>query len=242
MKNTRLILVLLGMILLVLSPAWQTQEKKDIQAVLVKVVRDVEKKGSEAKAWTKALSNDQLKAGYEIKTLKGSAALISFLDNSKIVVRENSLVQIKGQVQGKQIIDRDVYMERGKLQFEVKKQEAEQFRFTSPISVASIRGTGGEIDSYGGDSAWALCTHGSFDFANSHSHDHVIIDAGHIGFTYGNGSLTWRPANQNELGGANTNLGGGQDTSHTGGNTKDLIIYGEDQNGQPKRIVIKIQQ
>jgi len=248
MKHVKITIVWLALTLMVLSPAWQTQEsKKDIQAVLVRVVKDVEKKGGGTTAWTKALSNDQLKAGYEVKTLKGSAALISFLDNSKIVVRENSIVQIKGQTQGKNIIDRDIYMERGKLQFDVKKQEQEQFRFTSPISVASIRGTGGELNSYGGDSSSALCTHGSFDFLNTRSNRHELIFAGHIGFTYGDGTLNFRNANQNELGGANTNLGGqggGQDTSHVGGQgtTKDLIIYGEDQNGQPKKIIIKIQQ
>lgn len=242
--------------LMVASVAWQSQTKKDIQAVLVKVVRDVEKKGGTT-AWQKAVSADQLKAGYQVKTNRGSAALISFLDNSKIVVRENSIVQIKGQVQGKQIIDRDVYMERGKLQFDVRKQETEQFRFTSPISVASIRGTGGEINSYGGDSSSALCTHGSFDFVNTRSNRQITVGAGQIAFTYSDGSVTSRRASQNEVGNANTNIGGqgggtggtggtgggSRDTTHVGSTpSKELIIYGEDQNGQPKRIIIKIQQ
>lgn len=131
------IIVLVGM----LSLGQQgRQDKKDISAYIVKVIRDVNMK-SPTTGWQKAIPLSQLKSGYEVKTDKGSLAMILFADQSKLILREKSIVTIKGEVRGKEILSRSVHMERGNMIFNVKKAETEQFRFSSPISVASIRGT-----------------------------------------------------------------------------------------------------
>jgi len=143
-KKNSILLVVLVVAVMVMSPAWVPQDgKRDIQAILVKVINNVEK-NVPSKGFTKAVNYDQLKAGYDVRTGAKSIAVVKFLDNSKLVVREKSLATISGQVQGKEILDRTVHMTKGGIKFDVTKGNKEQFRFTSPISVASIRGTSGD--------------------------------------------------------------------------------------------------
>jgi hypothetical protein len=139
------------------------QDTRDIQAVVVKVVRDVQKK-SQTTGWQKTLPADRLRSGYQLRTDDKSLAMVMFPDQSKLIIRAKSIVEIKGQKQDKQIVDRSVHVERGRLAFNVKKQEREQFRFSSPISVASIRGTEGGVDhSVIDTTSTFVCTQGSFD-------------------------------------------------------------------------------
>lgn len=139
------------------------QQSGDIQAVLVKVVRDVRKK-SPTRAWEKAVPADRLRSGYQLRTDTKSLAMVVFPDRSKLIVRQRSVVEIKGQKEDGQIVDRSVHIERGRLQFNVQKQKEEQFRFSSPISVASIRGTAGGVDHNTTDTTSTfVCTEGMFD-------------------------------------------------------------------------------
>jgi ferric-dicitrate binding protein FerR (iron transport regulator) len=139
------------------------QDTRDIQAVVVKVVRDVQKKAATT-GWQKAVPADRLRSGYQLRTDDKSLAMVMFPDQSKLIIRAKSIVEIKGQKQDKQIVDRSVHVERGRLAFEVKKQEREQFRFSSPISVASIRGTKGGVDHTPIDTTSTfVCTQGAFD-------------------------------------------------------------------------------
>src|SRR5512144_498084 len=79
------------------------QDSRDIQAVLIKVVRDVAKK-SPTRAWEKAVPTDRLRSGYQLRTDDKSLALIVFPDQSKLVVRSKSIVEIKGQKEKGQIV------------------------------------------------------------------------------------------------------------------------------------------
>ncbi|MGB2867781.1 MAG: FecR domain-containing protein [Bacteroidota bacterium] len=263
MKHSKILAFILVASLLAMSPAWRApQDKKDIQAILVKVVRDVTKNASTTSGWQKAIPLDRLKSGYQVRTDAGSAAIIKFADETKIIVRQKSIVTITGKVQGKQILDRDVYTEKGNLQFNVKKQEKEQFRFSSPISVASIRGTEGAFVSDVDSSGMLVITEGLATYTNLLTNQSQDVGHGQTGriqgknFNVGNSS-----EDEKNLGSSNSNLttgsGGGTSGSGTGGGTtgggtgggvsdqqktKELIIYGEDVNGQQKKIIIKIQQ
>ena len=66
------ILVLLGVLSLGQK---KQQDKKDISAYVVKVIRDVNMK-SPTTGWQKAVPLSKLKSGYEVKTEKGSLAMI----------------------------------------------------------------------------------------------------------------------------------------------------------------------
>lgn len=211
------------------------QDTRDIQAVVVKVVRDVKKK-SAATGWQQALPADRLRSGYQLRTDDRSLAMVMFPDQSKLIIRAKSIVEIKGQKQDKQIVDRSVHVERGRLAFEVKKQEREQFRFSSPISVASIRGTMGGVDHSPVDTTSTfVCTEGSFDV------DGQTVNAGQTYRRHGGrrGNVQNSTPNDNNI--------ADQDEENTGDNDdqgqqqqKDrLELIGRDASG--KEIKIRIE-
>jgi hypothetical protein len=169
------------------------QDTKDISAYIVKVIRDVNMK-SPTKGWQKAVPLSTLKSGYEVKTDKGSLAMILFADQSKLILREKSIVTIKGEVKGKEILSRSVHMDRGNIIFDVKKAETEQFRFSSPISVASIRGTLGRYVS-GGNADSLTIAEGLAEFTNSVSGKKGSIGAGQTGVADSTGKFSVGKAN-----------------------------------------------
>jgi len=188
------VLVLLG----VLSLGQKTQQdKKDISAYIVKVIRDVNMK-SPTTGWQKAIPLSKLKSGYEVQTDKGSLAMILFTDQSKLILREKSIVTIKGEVQGKEILSRIVHMDRGNMIFNVKKAETEQFRFSSPISVASIRGTEGGYNT-GGNADYFTISHGLAEFTNSISGRSANVGTGNTAIADSSGGMNLRKANKKEL-------------------------------------------
>jgi len=141
MKRSFTLVIIVIVAALLAAPAWNFQDKKPIAAYIMKVVNNVERRGGPSQGWTKAVLLAELKAGYEVRTQEKSFAMIKFADDSKVAVREKSIITISGEVAGGKILSRDVFIERGRTSFDIKKQQTEQFRFTSPISVASIRGT-----------------------------------------------------------------------------------------------------
>ena len=251
MKRMYIIVTVLSVVLLLLSVAWQNpQDKRDIQAYVVKVVNTVTKKGPTT-GWSDAVTADRLKAGYEVQTDGGSLAIIKFQDDSKLIVRQKSIVNIKGQVQGKQILDRTVHMTKGNMAFNVKKSEKEQFRFSSPVSVASIRGTEGAYivgQSGGGmliDEDLLIILHGLADFLNLRSDKSGQVRDGQTGRARGDGTLDVNPSTPDEKGQGSSDSGNpnnqvGGDQQSGGEKTKhQLRIPGVDKDGNPKTVIIE---
>jgi hypothetical protein len=143
MNRSFVLVVIIVVAALLAAPAWNFQDKKPIVAFILKVVNNVERQSGATSGWSKALNADELKAGHQVRTQDKSFALIRFKDESKVAVREKSIITLQGEASGNKILKREIYIERGRTVFDVKKQSTEQFRFTSPISVASIRGTSG---------------------------------------------------------------------------------------------------
>ncbi len=244
MNPHRLIISVLGLSLLAVNVAWRTpQDKKDIQAILVKVVRDVTKK-TPAAGWQKAIPLDRLRSGYQVRTQENSLTMIMFSDQTRLVVRQKSIVEIKGEVEGKQILDRNVYLERGNVQFNVKKQETEQFRFASPISVASIRGTDGAFI-VGEDSIdFLIIEKGLATLTNLISNQSQDVGSGKTGVSDGQGKLNVRESTPQEQQQASTppsDQGQQQQQQQQQQQKvkKTLRIMGEDKDGNPKVIVIE---
>ena len=243
MKRNSVFLMLVVVSVLFLSPAWRLpQDKGDFPATVIKVISSVDKKAP-ATGWQKTLLGDQLKSGYELRTEKKSFAMIKFPDDTKIVVRENSILTVTAKVQGRQVLDRSVYMQRGQVAFDVKNQASEQFRFSSPISVASIRGTQGGYISGADSTDQLIINEGLATLTNLLSHLSQDVATGQVGITYGNGQIDVHQSNnqQQQLGNlGNTGLGnqggqgqGSQKTKHT------LRIPGEDKNGAKKTIIFE---
>ncbi|MBF8294336.1 MAG: hypothetical protein HW389_881 [Bacteroidetes bacterium] len=225
-KRSFVLVVIVAVAALLAAPAWNfQQDKRDISAHIIKVVRDVERKSTTG--WSKAVTTDQLKSGQEVRTGEKSFAMILFADQSKVAVREKSIITITGQMQGRQIVDRDVYIEKGRVSFGVKKQQTEQFRFTSPISVASIRGTEGGtgFDPAAGEADITIIV-GSAEFRNTRSNRSMTVGAGETGKADTSGNVGKRRANQRDLddndpnsgvnqGGGSGGGGGGTDSTAT---------------------------
>lgn len=245
MKRKSVFLILIVASILMLSPAWRTpQNKGDFPATVIKVVRSVDKKGPTT-GWQKALLADQLHSGYELRTEQGSFAMIKFPDETKIIVRQNSIVQVKAQVQGRQVLDRSIYMSKGNVAFDVKKQKTEQFRFSSPISVASIRGTQGGYSTSADSVDQLIINEGLATLTNLLSHLSQDVSTGQIGITYGDGKVevhnsTHDQQEQGDIG--NTGLGdqgGNQGQGGTQKTKRQIRIPGEDKDGHKKTIIFE---
>ncbi len=111
-------------------------------AIVMKIVKDVNFKKVNGD-WTTIKIGQALSTGDEIRTGAKSLALVKFTDNSILRVRENCSIKIYADKNGKQI-SKNTYIGKGGVNFEVtKQQQNEEFQFTTPTMVASIRGTKG---------------------------------------------------------------------------------------------------
>lgn len=214
MKRSLSLVVIIIVAALLAAPAWNFQDKKPIAAYIIKVVKDVERRSSSTAGWSKALLLSELKAGYEVKTQEKSFAMIKFADESKVSVREKSIITIQGEVAGNKILNRDVYIERGRAVFNIKKQETEQFRFTSPISVASIRGTEGGTGYDPGliQSDITLIT-GFAEFTSTRTECKIVVRAGQTGLIDSTGGCKADTASLRALQNNNPNSGVNQGTA-----------------------------
>ncbi len=125
----------------------QVGENNETPVALVqKVVKNVTKKVSTESNWEIAKIGERLYDGQEVKTGTKSLALVLFTDNSGILtVRENSIAHIYGTENEKKM-DKNTFIQSGAVGFNINKQsEEEEFKFTTPTMVASIRGTAGMI-------------------------------------------------------------------------------------------------
>jgi hypothetical protein len=190
MKRSFVLVVIVVTAALLAAPAWNFQEKRPIAAYIIKVVKDVERRVGSTSGWSKALLLSELKAGYEVRTQDKSFAMIKFPDESKVAVREKSIITLQGEVSGNKILRREVYIERGRAVFNIKKQDTEQFRFTSPISVASIRGTEGGtgFDPATSIADLTLITGEAMFSSTRNSSCSVTVSAGHTGIVDSTGT------------------------------------------------------
>jgi len=225
MKRSFMLVIIVVIAALLAAPAWNFQEKKPIAAYIIKVVKDVERRSAKTEGWSKALALTELKAGYEVRTQEQSLALIKFADDSKVTVRPKSILTIQGEVQGGKILNRDIYIERGRTLFDIKKQKEEQFRFTSPISVASIRGTeGGTGFDPSFNFADIVIITGLAEFSSSRTGCQVQVGAGMSGSIDSTGACRTDTATTHQLNGNNPT--GGMDTTGTGGGGIDTTQTG----------------
>lgn len=163
-----------------------------------KVVLEVTKNGN-----IKAKGGELLASGDEVKTGEKSFAIVKFLDGSVVRVREQSALKIKHDAQGK-----SVDLESGAFGFEIQKQN-EKFTFTSPTSVASIRGTQGILIA-GEENDTLVISEGLVNLKNKASENNADVGAGYIGFSNSDGTVTIRKATEKELANAKSASTGGE--------------------------------
>ena len=130
-------------------------------ALIKKVVKDVSFRHSDENTdWQNAKAGIPLIDGNEVRTGFKSLALVLFTDGSGVLrVRENSVLQIYGKKEEDRF-DKNTYIDKGEVGFEVSKQENEQFTFTTPTVVASIRGTAGYVGVGDDSTTTVMCNRG----------------------------------------------------------------------------------
>lgn len=131
-------------------------------AIVMKIVKDVSFKKVDGD-WSNIKIGQALSTGDEIKTGAKSLALVKFTDNSILRVRENCSIKIYADKNDKQI-SKNTYIGKGGVNFEVaKQQQNEEFQFTTPTMVASIRGTKGFFQ-VGDDGTVLVLEEGAIDY------------------------------------------------------------------------------
>lgn len=194
MMRKRTVLAFTGMLIGIGSVGFA--QGKTSAALAVKVIQDVSRKTAEID-WTKAKKGDYLYSGDQLRTGERSIAIVKFIDNSMLRVRENSELRLFGETKNG-VFSKTVHVDRGQFSFDIEKQKQnEQFTFTSPTSVASIRGTQGymttsEIEDH------VTVIDGSVSLTNSFSNRSVNVDAGQTGTSRRDGSVDVRPASPEE--------------------------------------------
>ena len=197
-------------------------------ALITKVVPEVSRRSATTE-WAKAARGDQLISGDRVRTEKRSLAIIKFMDNSIVRLREQSELTITGEVAGNKP-SRVIGLSKGGFGFEIQKQHGDQFRLTSPTSVASIRGTRGKLSGGQGFDTLVV-TEGLVNFRNNVSGKDIDVAAGYIGFSNQDGSLTSRQATAQELADANS--------AATGGTDNELRLELKDSQGNKKELKLK---
>ena len=150
MKKIFLLLIILLVAITNICLAGDPPDNSPV-ALVKKIVKDVTYKKVGQSDWEVAKTGTPLRDGEQVKTGANSLALVLFTDGSGLLrVRENTVLNIYGAKDGKKM-NKNTFIEKGKLGFEVNKQEDDEFKFTTPTAVASIRGTAGlfKVDSLG---------------------------------------------------------------------------------------------
>ena len=165
-------------------------------AVITKIIPDVQKSGSDQQ-WNKAGTGVVLSAGDHVRTGKMALAVIKFTDQSIMRLREQSELTLSAEGQRGSMI-KTLNLSTGGFGFDVRKQQNEQFKLTSPASVASIRGTKGTW-SGGQGSDTLLVLEGLVNLRNIISKNEIDVHAGYIGFSGSDGKISSRKATDEEL-------------------------------------------
>ena len=202
-------------------------------ALVSKVVLDVTRK-EVTKDWQIAKRGETLSSGDRVKTGEKSVAVIKFKDNSLVRVRERSELTVTGTTQGSSF-SKSVNVQSGVVGFNIRKQQPDEvFRFASPTSVASIRGTGGQFTSHDLFDTLTV-VEGAVLMTNSKSSDSVVVQAGFTGLSNPDGTISSRPATPEELTAA-------QNASRLSDQENRLEIELRDNQGNRKELKIDIKE
>lgn len=156
------------------------------------IKNDVEMKQSNN--WEKAKKAQLIYGGDYIRTQKESFTLIKFNDASTLRLGPSSEVQIYGDKDPK-----STNINGGDVSFTMTKRKVGQFEFTTPTSVASIRGTQGLLNvSYDGTDTLTI-VEGLVGFTNKFSNKTVDVGAGQTGESSKDGSINVHQSTQQDL-------------------------------------------
>jgi len=209
-----------------------TARPLDPLGLISKVVRDVTLRGDTSLEWNHAERGNPLNSGDRVKTGLQSLAVLKFRDASFVRVREKSEVVMSTAADAKPVV-KSIETEGtgGSFGFDIKKQVDAKFQFTSPTSVASIRGTSGKWSAGqdANDTLWLRS--GLVALLNKISNTEILVQAGSIAFSNADGTITSRPMTAEELAEAAR--------AADGGTERNLNLKFRNDNGEEKDLNIK---
>jgi len=229
MKGFTGILVPLLAVAAIASPPGAAAGMNPGTAFFAKIIPQVTHKAGTAD-WAPATKAAIISVGDRIRTAQDALAIIKFADRSIVKVRENSELVITGSVDEKKIV-KEVDVRKGVIGFIIGKQEDnEQFRFTSPTSVAAIRGTRGAF-LVGADADTLVVTEGTVRLSNSSSGDILDVTVGFTGISRSDGSIEVRASSPEETAAA-------QEAVESGDTDNQFELELQDGQGNKKKLKI----
>ncbi len=197
MRKRTLKTTIFGLIAFCVASAATASETPKVEgegvALVIKAVRIVEAREKQ-EAWRGVQRGQQLNSGTQVRTGEQSFSILKFADNSVIRVAESSEIVVRGDKDKTNAMNKTIELNLGKVGFNIKKQGAnEQFRFVSPTSVASIKGTSGYFSPNS-----LLILEGSASFGLADGTTMQDVGAGQIGEVV-NGQVQVRQATPEEL-------------------------------------------
>ncbi len=224
--------------LLLPAAAQQSERQNDRPTVALvnRVVQIVERRSPEIE-WRPAQIGDLLNSGDIIKTGPASFSLVRFYDNSLLRLRELSEIIVYAD-RDREAYHRNIQIDRGSVGFDVRKQEADRFEFSTPTSVASIRGSSGSFTIVPGESDILLMSTGLAILRNLLSGQEINVTGGEIGFSYSDGNLDKRTITEEDQ---NTyGEGTGSETQER--RKRTLEIRTKDEAGNPRKVIIEYEE
>ena len=194
--------------------------------------------------WKKAVPAMPLYSGNRVRTGAASFAIVKFLERSILRVQELSEVTISGTKSPGKEFSKNVLLGRGTVGFSVKKRPNEKFEFTTPTSVASIRGTEGALISERDSSDLLVLSVGIVVLTNIFSNRSVTVNQGETGLSFPNGQISVRVSVPEDLRRMQRVqlLGSADSTGGTGshdGRTDEVRIKMTNPQGAHKTMIIK---
>jgi hypothetical protein len=234
MKHVFHFLSLVIVLSLLIAPAANAGDKSI--ALAVKVIKDVSRK-SETIDWTQTKKGDLIYSGDQVRTGDRSVAIVKFTDNSILRVREQSELQITGE-QKDNVLQKNIHLTKGQFSFDIRKQQDnEKFIFSSPTSVAAIRGTQGTMTrSDSGDIIVVL--EGLVNLVNTSANTSLDINAGETGLSYDDGRIVVRKSTGSEKDGARQSI----NAANGRGKENILDIDLKDAQNNKKRLHIRYKE
>lgn len=229
MKQTRILAFALATLLLAVPPV---QAQSPVIGLISKVIQDVTRRVS-GQDWEKATRGQTVASGDMVKTGQKSFAILKLKDNSLLRLREDSEVVVTGMLRGKEF-SKSIQVRQGVVGFNIKKQGTnEQFRFSSPTSVASVKGTGGVLRVNGSDTLTVV--EGLVSLTNNASNTSVDVPAGYTGISRPDGTVESRASTAAELSAA-------EDAMRTGDQPRQMKLELKNNQGQQKDLIIDFKE
>lgn len=225
--NKRNIIMISAMFAFAASLAFTAASPSNV--ALFWIIKNKVQKSPQDKDWKSAKKGELIYGGDYVRTQAKSFALIKFNDSSTLRLGPEAKVHING-------VDNpsDTYVDQGDVGFTMAKRKYKPFEFTTPTSVASIRGTQGILIVGLTDSDFLTIVDGLVQFINRVSNDTVMVGAGQTGVSSRSGQISVHKSTKSDL----DRLA---QLNNQFGREHELKMQYRDSNGQLHEIIIKTQ-